>query len=136
MAEFKYNNGKPIALPVKAAYDQTPISVTLKAVPAEDSIRLGGHSIISCLTFEIEDVTFEDFDLDVAHKLYDQTLKVKTDVTKYKVVDGTGDTTKVPVSCTLLIQAGNDTLAEYALDDAVNPTGHSRYTYLVLFKTA
>ncbi|WP_162903088.1 hypothetical protein [Taibaiella koreensis] len=128
----KFNLKDTLILPVK--YQNTKLYLTANVVPDNTVISIAGHSVINCLQIEIADVTFSDHPLDYANKLYGATLSVEVNVSKIKTGESDDDGSKIPVSCSLIVDAGNDLLQEYQLDDKKTPTANSRFFFTIALK--
>jgi hypothetical protein len=133
MAKFLYNNGKFKELSIPKKYDKTKIFLTVTVVPDDDIIQIAGHSIITCLLVEVQDVIFSDHGISQSNKLYGQQLEVNVDASKIKVAESDKIGSKVPITCKLIIEAGDDLLEEYELDDKKNPTSNSMFIFRIKF---
>ncbi|GEP97884.1 hypothetical protein [Chitinophaga cymbidii] len=127
MAEYKFKED----LVLQQHHLSSLLHISVHVVPVNDEIRIAGHSVITCLTFEIEDVIFDDHLIGKIADLKGKQLKVKVDATKYKIVTGAQDSSKTPVTATLTLKAGDAELAVYLLDDSANPTARSRFTFQI-----
>lgn len=127
MAEYKLKED----LALQQHHLSSLLNISVNVVPEKDEIRIAGHTVITCLTFEIEDVIFTDHLLGKGEDLKGKLLKVKVDATKYKIVSGAQDSSKTPVTALLAIRADDEELIVYELDDTANPTARSRFTFQI-----
>lgn len=127
MAEYKLKEN----LELQQHHLSSQLNISVNVVPEKDEIRIAGHAVITCLTFEIEDVIFTDHLLGKVKDLKGKLLKVKVDATKYKIVSGAQDSSKTPVTALLVLKAADEELAVYELDDTANPTARSRFTFQI-----
>jgi hypothetical protein len=134
MAEFKLNNGNPVDLKIDSVYNKTKIFVSVEIVPDNVAIRIAGHSIIKCIYTDTKDVVFTNYPLDYLKELYDKTLSIKIDATKFKVTEDKIDPNKIPISCKVIIEAGDDLLEHYTLDDKSDCTVNSVFIFKIQFK--
>jgi|WetSurMetagenome_2_1015567.scaffolds.fasta_scaffold558684_1 hypothetical protein len=136
MAEFKLNNGNVKDLTIDQKYDRTKIYLSVNILCENDAIKVGGMTVINCLYPEIKDVIISDYPLTYTHDLYEKELLVKADVTKFKVKDAGSIAADVPVTCKLTLEAGDDLLENYLLDDTSNCTINSIFIFRIKFKKA
>ncbi|WP_118953199.1 hypothetical protein [Taibaiella helva] len=128
----KFNLKDTLVLPAK--YQNTKLYLSANVAPDNNVISIAGHSVINCLQIEIEAVSFTDHPLDYANKLYGATLSVEVNVSKIKTGESDDDGSKIPVKCSLIVDAGNDLLQEYQLDDKKTPTANSRFFFTITLK--
>jgi len=133
MAEFKLNNGNPVELKIDPKFDQTKIYISVDVIPDNDVIKVGGMSIIKCNNFEILDLIFKDYSLDYSFNLYSKTLNIEVHATKFKIKESDLMPDKIAVTCKLTIEAGDNLLNEYTLDDRSNLTINSVFTFNIEF---
>ncbi|WP_298739209.1 hypothetical protein [uncultured Chitinophaga sp.] len=133
MAKYLFNNGKFKDLIIPAQFDSTKIFLSAEVTPENDMISIAGHSIIQCLKIEIADVIFTDHPLNHARKLYDRTLEVEVNASKIKTGEGEGNGSRVPVNCKLTIEAGDNLLEEFELNDKKSPSANSVFIFRIKF---
>ena len=133
MAEFKLNDGNPVQLKIDPNYDQTKIYISVDVIPENDIIKVGGMSNVNCINFEILDLIFKDYSLDYSFKLYTKILNVEVHATKFKVKESDLTPDKIPVTCKLNIEAGDNFIKEYTLDDTSDLTINSVFIYKIEF---
>lgn len=133
MAEFYYNDGDPVTIPVIPANQKKMINLSSDVIPEENLIKIAGYALID-LIYAVKDVIFEDHPLNQAEKLFDITVGVVVDATKFKTTTGHQDGSSIPITSKLTIKADNEMLAEFIMDDASHPTANSAFYYRFILK--
>ncbi|MFO7614094.1 MAG: hypothetical protein R6W71_05585 [Bacteroidales bacterium] len=128
MAEFKYNDGDPVTIPVSTADRKKMIYLSSDVIPERDQIKIAGYALID-LIYAVKDVIFEDHPLNQAEKLFDINVGVVVDATKFKTATGNMDGSSIPITGKLTIKADNEMLAEFVLDDTSHPTANSVFYF-------
>lgn len=134
MATFEHNNGATVELKIDSKYNVTKLFITVIIKAETTSIKFAGRSRINCLFRETKDVIFTDYALAYANELFNKDLSVKVDATKFKVTDEDIDVSKTPITCELIIEAGDDLLEKYILSDVENPSVNSIFIFKVKFQ--
>jgi|GEM_PF-2458887 len=133
MAEFKYNDGDPVTIPVLPVDRKKMIFLSSDVIPERDQIKIAGHALID-LIYAVKDVIFEDHPLNEAGKLFDITVGVVVDATKFKTATGNADGSSIPITSKLTIKADNEMLAQFVLDDTSHPTANSVFHFRFILK--
>jgi hypothetical protein len=80
--------------------------------PNTNEILLGGFSTTVGIAFKIHQLIFLDYPLGYGEKIKGKTLEVSCRANKFPVGDSDTDLSKIPVSCTIRIEAGDVLLDE------------------------
>jgi hypothetical protein len=144
MAKIYLNGSKSHIdeLPVPERYTNTKIKVTVKVVPAESGIiKIAGYSVIDCKLntppgnngiLKTMFVNFTDEPLTHALKMFGEVLEVEANVSKIKDVSSAKNGSKIPVTCKLEVEAGDDLLKEYELSDRDNPVANPVFIFRIM----
>ncbi|MBW6460417.1 MAG: hypothetical protein K0B08_07560 [Bacteroidales bacterium] len=128
MAEFNYNDGDPVSIPVSPADRKKMIYLSSGVIPEMDLIKIAGYALID-LIYAVKDLIFEDHPLNKADQLFDRTIGVRVDATKFKTTTSHSDGSSIPITSKLTIKADNEMLAEFIMDDASHPTANSVFYF-------
>ncbi|MFZ2898653.1 MAG: hypothetical protein WA004_08530 [Saprospiraceae bacterium] len=130
MAEFKLEQGRIVDIPINSDFSRSRIKISVDVVPEKEFIKIAGRSFVKCTQGETLDAIFSDHNLGFAQDLFGKTLTIKVDATKFRDRELSDDPSTVPVKCKLIIEAGENLVERFELDDKVSPS----YNSIFLFK--
>lgn len=131
MAEFFFNEGNAKDISIDSRYNKTKIFISLMIIPENVDIRVAGYSrIFKKLK---ESVTFFDEPIDYAQDLYEKTIEILADATKFKILDSKVKASTIPITCKILIEAGDDLIGEFSINDSSNCTINSIFSFKLKF---
>jgi len=137
MATINFNNGDVTDIKINGKYDKTNLYLSAEITIANTSIKIAGHSIINLDgKASIEDVQFHNHLLDYSFNLYTKLLVVIVDVSKFKIEEKDLEESDQVATCKLKIEAGDDLINEYSIDDSSKIKSNSVFNFLFTFLKA
>jgi hypothetical protein len=128
MALFKYNNGELCNVQIDPQYGQTKIYVSASVSSADTNVKIAGFSILDQDgNISSEDAQFNDHPLDYGGQLAHKQLSLLVNCTKFF-----GNASSV-ITCTITIEAGDDLIGQFKLDDSPGPAANSVFLFLFQF---
>jgi hypothetical protein len=135
VAAFKYKNGISEIIEIEDQFKNTRLFLNVKIVLANNDFKIAGHSIIffnnNLLT---QDVQFDNLPLGFAFSLNGTDLKLKVDVSKFKVETGDIAGTNEKAECVVSFDAGNTLIREVKMDDGTDIEENSVFNFLFTIK--
>jgi len=133
MATIKWNNGNIQDVSLEGLASKTKIYLTVHVFPEDEIIKIAGHSVIECLSLDIQDVMFQQFQIGTVSKLTGQTCNIEVNASKIKVKQSDEDGSKIPITCLLNIETEDSILVEYELNDKKKLSANSIFIYKLKF---
>lgn len=135
MATFEFNNGNLTDLEIDSKYLNTKIYISVNLKADAKSIKFAGRARITCLTHVTKSkVIFNDHALGYANELYGKSLLLKIDATKFNPKEDGKKASETPLTCELIVEAGDDLIKKYNLSDSEEVTVNSIFIYKIIFK--
>jgi hypothetical protein len=133
MGHFKFNNGSPVELLIEEKFQKTKIYISLNVTPDTNSIKLGGFSDIDLFSYVSKNLIFMDHPLGFGFELDQKILTVFADASKFRIRESNIKTSDIPITCSLTVEAGDEFLKNYNLDDKLNCTISSSFEFKIKF---
>ena len=134
MSEYKFNNGNPTNIGIDPVYLPSMHYVSVVITVDDAATKVAGHSIINLAgDISFEDVQFKNHSLDYGMSLSGKKLTVIVDVSKFKTntqqINGSVST----ITCDVIIEAGDNLINKYSLNDKDQTEQNSVFNYLFTF---